>query len=549
MEAIDLYIQRLSEPGVRDRLRQMYHVDEDEVSREVATEEQVAAAERELGLPLPPSYKKLITTVSPYDGGYEIHGIDDPHGLGAGIVGANQGREGRPFPPYLIGVVPCPNGDTFCFDTRYPDKREEYPIVLFDHEVHSEDTEEWAEFETVNNDLGEFLLGCLGEEPSGEAKRGAPRIWELPASTVIRKGRSFTRRQLNRSSRRVVSALAALRSRLGSPPVQTQKPANREWLWKKMSPLLAAVDAGDLQKAAELLAEGADPNAVSHSSTPLRWALREKNQEMVLLLLKHGADPRSLDGYQSYFKTAFERDPSLGAWFLQQVPDVTVLDVAEAGTLEDVRKLVDAGGNVNMASNDERHLSPLHAAVMRQHLEMVAFLLSKGADPNARTSAGGTALHLASDSVQLTELLLRQGADPNAVDKAGQTPLYLEVRSRTTDVMGALIRGGADVNARTPDGSTPLHSVATRCYGPPGPAIRMLVEHGAELHAQDHRGYTPLHVAMDETNAEAAMTLLDLGADPKILDKEGRTPPQLVRDSVKLYPGIPEVVRRIGQIP
>jgi hypothetical protein len=35
MEAIDRYLERQSEPGLRDRLREMYHVDADETSREV----------------------------------------------------------------------------------------------------------------------------------------------------------------------------------------------------------------------------------------------------------------------------------------------------------------------------------------------------------------------------------------------------------------------------------------------------------------------------------------------------------------------------------
>ena len=48
--------------------------------------------------------------------------------------------------------------------------------------------------------------------------------------------------------------------------------------------------------------------------------------------------------------------------------------------------------------------------------------------------------------------------------------------------------------------------------------------------------------------ADAARTLLDLGADPTIRDHENRTPVELIGEGVKRYPGIPEVIRRIGAL-
>jgi ankyrin repeat protein len=145
----------------------------------------------------------------------------------------------------------------------------------------------------------------------------------------------------------------------------------------------------------------------------------------------------------------------------------------------------------------------------------------------------------------MTELLLRRGADPNAIDDTGKTPLFAVAGSVWFDVLEKLIEGGADINFRDPEGSTPLHDAAQNTDAQ-GRAIRILVEHGAQLDVQDDLGYTPLHVALEHTCSEAATALLDLGADPTIRDNEGRTPAQLVSDSVKLYPGIPEVLRRIG---
>lgn len=356
--------------------------------------------------------------------------------------------------------------------------------------------------------------------------------------------------RLTRLIYRIAKALAALASLWCAPALEAQSTKVREPLRKQMSPLLAAVDGNDVRKASELLASGADPNALSMASTPLKRALTNKNKEMASLLLKHGANPRAIDTVgQSHLQIAFERDPALGAWMLEQIHNVSVIDAAEAGTLDDVRRLVAAGGDVNMASNDIRRLSPLQAAVRRTDLELAGFLLDRGADLNYRGEWGAPVLFLASThsySARMTELLLRRGADPNSTDRDGLTPLYLVANTYWPDVLETLIKGGANVNFRAPDGSTPLHSAA-RNTDPETRAIRMLVKHGAAINAQDNRGFTPLHEAVDQTIPTAAITLLDLGADRAICDKKGRKPVQLIKESVRLYPGMPEVVRSLSE--
>jgi SMI1 / KNR4 family (SUKH-1) len=165
MDSMDSYIERLSEPAVRSYWRRIHHIDEegpgpDDGSK--VSEEQVTAAEEELGIALPPTYRKLVTTTEPYDGVYGVYWVNESALPGADIVSAKRSAH-SPLPPFLIAVVGRDNGDEYCFDTRNSDDRGEYPIVYFDHEVHNEES---TEFETVANDLGEFLLGSLGGETS-----------------------------------------------------------------------------------------------------------------------------------------------------------------------------------------------------------------------------------------------------------------------------------------------------------------------------------------------------------------------------------------------
>jgi ankyrin repeat protein len=146
----------------------------------------------------------------------------------------------------------------------------------------------------------------------------------------------------------------------------------------------------------------------------------------------------------------------------------------------------------------------------------------------------------------MTELLLNHGADPNATARNGHTPLYDVAASSGYDVLETLIRADADVNFRAPDGSTPLHQAAGRNSDAEARAIHTLVQHGANLNAQDNQGLTPLHAALKSLFANAAQTLLDLDADPTIRDHEDRKSVELIGEGVKRYPGIPEVIRRIG---
>lgn len=67
-------------------------------------------------------------------------------------------------------------------------------------------------------------------------------------------------------------------------------------------------------------------------------------------------------------------------------------------------------------------------------------------------------------------------------------------------------------------------------------AINCLVNNGADLDIQDHNGWTPLHLAVDADidcliqNNEKALALptvnllLELGADPTIINMDGETP-------------------------
>jgi hypothetical protein len=82
-------------------------------------------------------------------------------------------------------------------------------------------------------------------------------------------------------------------------------------------------------------------------------------------------------------------------------------------------------------------------AIVRNHTNMAAFLVSKGADLNYQNRNGGTLLHLAAvrDQPGPVQLLLDLGLPANAADKEGKTPLDI-AKSRGHNKVLAVLPGG-----------------------------------------------------------------------------------------------------------
>lgn len=152
-----------------------------------------------------------------------------------------------------------------------------------------------------------------------------------------------------------------------------------------------------------------------------------------------------------------------------------LIHASEAGRVELIQALLDAGADVNLCATSfsKRQLSentdrsklfytPLKAAAEAGHLEAARLLLEKGATVDLpKDSSGKSALTLAcleggNDSV--VKLLLDHGADFEFRDQNSKTPLMLTVESpgidddETLDIIVHLLRKGADETAKDKDG-------------------------------------------------------------------------------------------------
>src|SRR5580658_1524712 len=236
--------------------------------------------------------------------------------------------------------------------------------------------------------------------------------------------------------------------------------------------------------------------------TPLMFAAREDDMESARQLVAAGADLNAVGG---------DGKGALGL-------------AAFSGSYDIASFLVDNHAKVNVA--DAQRFTPLFWAVDRRNMEtppnfpwmvttdplpVIQKLLDAGADPNAlvnntpraRMREGSprivfaTALMRAafSGDIELVQLLLAHGADPHIMSKDRETPL-----------MAAC--GTGFINGYNKQ-RTPAERLAV---------VKLLIDLGEDVNAADSYGITPLMVAANLGDAAIVQYLIDKGADPAAHD-------------------------------
>lgn len=132
------------------------------------------------------------------------------------------------------------------------------------------------------------------------------------------------------------------------------------------------------------------------------------------------------------------------------------------------------------------------------HLDVVEVFLQAGVDVNMRAE-GQTAFRWACYGARpsaCVQALLDHGADPNATSDEGDTALMTACRAARASktLVDVLVHGGADLSAVNQDGDTALHVAVRHGFEHPL-VVQALVDHGAPQHVRNRAGFTALDIA------------------------------------------------------
>jgi len=289
------------------------------------------------------------------------------------------------------------------------------------------------------------------------------------------------------SCKRIVAGVVTLFALTASAHAQ---PARS--LGERGSVLADRIQAGNRAEALELVARGADVNQTqADGTTPLHWAVYRFDRELVQTLLKKGARVNAVNRYGASPLTEATRVANLEitGMLLEAGADANIANedgqtplmlAARTGNVALGKLLVERGADVNRRERFRNQTSVMWAAA-QNHPEMVAFLVSKGADLTVRATANDWETQITSEP--------RVQYRPTG----GLTPLLYAARAGCLGCVAAMLDAGADKDRPNPDGMTPMIMALDNGY----PAVaRYLLDHGANPHTWDWWGRTPLYVAV-----------------------------------------------------
>ncbi|BFZ14668.1 hypothetical protein BsWGS_17706 [Bradybaena similaris] len=258
------------------------------------------------------------------------------------------------------------------------------------------------------------------------------------------------------------------------------------------------------------------------SGTPLALACKHKREDLLTVLLFHGA-----------------RTDKCVSCDLRQ-PLHYACD-HKSGNRGMVRKLLESGAEIN--AQDIDGFTGLHLACRKGNIPVVELLLENGARVDLAGLRRNTPLVDAccSFSADLVNILLKAGSDPNVSDGL---PVKVAISTPSPTILNLLVDAGAqvvgkgylsiacstgymqiiktlleydvDVNEPNQKNMTPLESAlhsSINCAS----TLRVLLENGASIHLVP----SLLHLACCFSNTAAIKLLLAYGADANVSDSFG----------------------------
>lgn len=177
-----------------------------------------------------------------------------------------------------------------------------------------------------------------------------------------------------------------------------------------------------------------------------------------------------------------------GGGVVMSFADKEMATAATKGNLQRVRFLLEKdGANVNL--QDQFGWSPLMHAISEGHLDVIKYLVSKGAITTHVTADRANAIHhavVSQNDAVLAFILQYNTCDVNAQNDNGWTPLHLACLANQQSAARILLTSKADASIENNDGKTAADLTTS-------PSIRKLLKEGPSSQSEDIEEETELY--------------------------------------------------------
>lgn len=307
--------------------------------------------------------------------------------------------------------------------------------------------------------------------------------------------------------------------------------------------LMAASISGYKEAVELLISNGADVNAkvnsncqnvLDRSCTALIYASREGYKEIVELLIQNGADIDAKDfiGMNSLIHAINAKNIEIAKLLIEKGINIHSEDIFSNTAIVDAQKeivelLIEKGAKYNLFDlikigdfkkvkelinqGDENFYNDngtqaLMSAIHKEEIEIIEFLIEKGADINYKCeSLGETQLMILSNLTlatsssskqkEIAQLLINKGAYLNVKSNIGMTALMCAAGSGQIEVAELLINSQADIHSQDAQGWTALMYSA---FNSQVKILKLLIENGADINVKDKNGNTALTLAKEK---------------------------------------------------